>query len=99
MADANDPPIAATTTTQEDLTTAGQRKVNLIWEATQACIAVLVTLSTMAVLLHRAIWRDQYPEILSSAFFLIIGVYFSRTNHSAIGGIGKKPEQPPYQGR
>jgi hypothetical protein len=35
---------------------------------------------------------------LVNAFFLIVGFYFSRTNHTAIGGIGSKPEQR-YEGR
>jgi len=91
--------IAPTTTTQQDLTTKGQRRVNLIWEITQAIIAIIVTVSTMAVAVRRSWSIDEYPVILSSAFFLIIGFYFSRTNHTAIGGTGTKPTMPPYQGR
>jgi hypothetical protein len=42
----------------------------------------------------------EYPMVLSSSLFLIIGFYFSRSNHSAIGGIGRKPtDSQPYVGR
>ena len=33
----------------------------------------------------------KIPEGLTNAMFLIVGFYFSRTNHAAIGGIGNKP--------
>lgn len=96
------PPLPATTTAQEDVNTASQRKVNLIWEITQAFIAIVVVLANMIAALfnvfqNRAI---DVPMMLSSALFLIIGFYFSRTNHTAIGGIGKKPtDSQTYEGR
>lgn len=37
--------LTPTTTEQQDLTVAGQRKVNLIWEFTQASIAILVVVA------------------------------------------------------
>lgn len=37
-------------------------------------------------------------EAVKMAFTLVIGFYFSRTNHTQIGGLGKKPEQK-YAGR
>lgn len=85
--------LAPTTTTQEDLTTAGQRRVNLIWEYTQASIALGVT----TAMIYCGVKRIDSPEV-RSAFFLIVGFYFSRTNHAAIGGIGMKPTQE-YKGR
>lgn len=90
-------PIAPTTTTQQDLTTAGQRKVNLIWEYTQAFIAIVVVMATMAKALTLPP-NAQLPTILSVAFGTVVGFYFSRTNHAAIGGVGNKPSQE-YQGR
>lgn len=89
--------VAPTTTTQQDLTTAGQRKVNLIWEYTQAFIAIVVVLATMtkAVTIQTG---EQIPTILSVAFGTVVGFYFSRTNHAAIGGVGDKPTQK-YEGR
>jgi hypothetical protein len=82
-----------TTTTQEDMTVAGQRRVNLIWEYTQAAIAILVTI---AMIYNSVSGRGN--QDVRNAFFLIVGFYFSRTNHTAIGGTGNKP-QPPYEGR
>lgn len=81
------------TTEEENTTTLGQRRVNLIWEVTQAFIAVIVTGSMIYISVF-----DIDAEELKNAFFLIIGFYFSRTNHTAIGGIGKKP-QGNYIGR
>jgi hypothetical protein len=85
--------LSPTTTVQQDITTAGQRKINLIWEYTQAAIAILVTLA----LIYTALAKIESAEV-RDAFFLIIGFYFSRTNHQAIGGIGIKPIQK-YEGR
>lgn len=86
--------LVPTTTEQEDIVAEGQRRVNLIWEFTQASIAVMVT---MAVIGTAILGVDNVPII--NAFFLVIGFYFSRTNHSAIGGVGRKPSPSPYQGR
>jgi hypothetical protein len=97
------PPDATppTTTEEQNLTFAGQRKVNLIWEYTQAAIAILVVGCTMAAGLKAAFAPApgrEIPTILGTGFGLVVGFYFSRTNHSAIGGIGDKPKQE-YQGR
>jgi heme/copper-type cytochrome/quinol oxidase subunit 3 len=87
----SEPPIAA-----EALIHAGQRRVNLIWEITQALIALFVTGSFA---LDNIINTDANSSSgLSAAFFIIIGFYFARTNHASIGGIGPKPQQE-YQGR
>jgi xanthine/uracil permease len=95
-----DTPLAATTTRQEDMTTAGQRKVNLIWEFTQATVAVLVVATSCIVAASLAIngRPNDFPPILTGLVMLIVGAYFSRTNHAAIGGIGPKPS-PKYEGR
>lgn len=82
------------TTAQEDIVTAGQRRINMIWEVTQAIVAVVITLA----IIYLAINEKASPE-LSNGFFLIIGFYFSRTNHSATGGTGRQPVQPAYVGR
>lgn len=92
--------LQPTTTAQQDLTVAGQRKVNLIWEYTQAFIAIVVILANMISGVYYTLKgiHENVPAVLSSSLFLIIGFYFSRTNHQAIGGIGSKPT-PPYEGR
>lgn len=93
--------LPATTTAQEDITTAGQRRINLIWEYSQAIIALLVVIANMVVGTWHGVGKapsTDYPFILSSSLFLVIGFYFSRTNHAAIGGIGNKPTSA-YTGR
>lgn len=85
--------LPPTTTAEEDTVTAGQRRVNIIWEITQATIAVGIT----AAIVYATMVGVSSPE-LGNAFFLIIGFYFSRTNHQAIGGIGRKPSSE-YKGR
>lgn len=87
-------PLPPTTTLAEDDTTRGQRRINMIWEITQALIAVVITFA----IVYTALSGRSVQEIISNAFFLIVGFYFSRTNHQAIGGIGSKPNQE-YQGR
>jgi hypothetical protein len=94
-----DPSVPARTTFQEDLTTASQRRVNLIWEYTQAAIALMVVVATMAcgivAMINEA---KQIPTIIGVAFGMVTGFYFSRTNHAAIGGVGAKPSEE-YKGR
>lgn len=85
--------LPSQTTPEQDRTTASQRRVNLIWETTQAIIAVGVTLATVIVAAILSIRGDAGTAaflLLSNAFFLIIGFYFSRTNHTKVGGIGDK---------
>ena len=65
--------------------TAGQRRVNIIWETTQAMIAVTVTISTLYVSARLATSGGSDMAaflLLSNAFFLVIGFYFGRTNHA-----------------
>lgn len=68
-----------------ELRTQGQRYVNLIWELTQATIAVTVVI---ACILAAFFLSAAQGEILRNAFFLIVGFYFGRTNHQNIGGVG-----------
>ena len=93
--------IAPNTTAAADKVSAGQRRVNLIWEVMQAFIAGSVvggglfiagTLSYVAV--NPAVTERQVA-IASGAFLLIsnlvslvIGFYFGRTNHQRTGGVG-----------
>lgn len=70
-----------------------QARVNLIWETTQGIIAIGITFAVMYCAVKQIVSQE-----LTNAFFLIIGFYFSRTNHSSIGGVGYKP-RPAYEGR
>lgn len=93
-----DPSLPARTTFQEDLTYAGQRRINLIWEWTQAIIALGVVFMTTGAGIYSMIHNVEIPTLLAVAFGTVVGFYFSRTNHAAIGGVGIKP-QGPYEGR
>lgn len=67
--------------------TAGQRRINMIWEFTQGIIAVSIT----AAKIYCSIHRIESPE-LTNAFFLIVSMYFVRTNHHLVGGVGTKED-------
>lgn len=81
--------IAPNTTAAEDLMTVGQRRINLIWESTQAFVAVSVTVATLYVSARLALTggTDAPFILLSNTFFLVIGTYISRSNHNKIGGV------------
>lgn len=81
--------IPATTTAEENRHSAGQRRVNIIWEVTQALIAVSVTCATLYVAASLALHSAEMAAflLLSNAFFLVIGFYFGRTNHQRVGGV------------
>ena len=100
---ARQPSLPPDTTHQEDVTTAGQRRINLIWEYTQAAIALMVVAANVVVGAWHGLGKggdSDYPFILSSSLFLVIGSYFSRTNHASIGGVGRKPtDSQVYVGR
>jgi len=106
---AQDPSLPARTTYQEDMTTAGQRAINVIWETTQAKIALYVIFGALmidgsAVLLSMFLNRDMTAAQALALGFVnttgatVISFYFSRTNHAAIGGVGNKPQER-YEGR
>lgn len=71
---------------QQEKTKAGQRRINLIWEFTQGLIAIGITASKI----YCSIKKIESPE-LTNAFFLIVSMYFVRTNHQRTGGVGVKP--------
>lgn len=105
--------LSPTTTEQEDVVTQGQREINKIWENTQSWIALYVVVSGILVngfivgvilLLSLEVTVNQLALITISLQFInlttgiVIGFYFSRTNHSAKGGVGAKTDSP-YTGR
>lgn len=82
--------IAPLTTAEEDTMTAGQRRINLLWEWTQASLAIIVTLATLFVAAKLALSEKADVAaflLLSNAFFSVISVYLTRTNHTKIGGV------------
>ena len=65
-------------------TVLGRHRINIIWELTQAFVAVSVTLTTLYAagnIVVRGAEDDAPFLLLSNAFFLVIGFYFGRTNH------------------
>lgn len=88
MPDVTLPP---TTTDEEDRKTSGQRRINAIWEVTQAIIALMVTGASIYAAVEITLRSDMDKMafiFLSNLAFIIIGFYFGRTNHSRTGGIG-----------
>lgn len=88
-------------TTEPALRTAGQRRINLIWELTQALIACLVVTTILGVSAKMVLaalgtaasekqvaFANQAFLFLAGVANLVIGFYFGRTNHQRIGGIG-----------
>lgn len=86
---------------QKALTTAGQRNVNLMWETTQAKIALAIVYVVLAVAAVLAIvgmlpWATEKQVALAITAFLllsnlstlVIGFYYGRTNHQRVGGVG-----------
>src|SRR5688572_23294258 len=84
-------PRTPTTTVEQDLRSAGQRRINLIWEYTQAGIALLIVFANI-IYIFLLLYLPDIPSaasnaavLLANAFFLVIGFYFGRTNHARIG--------------
>lgn len=84
--------IDSTTTAEQDLRSAGQRRINYIWEYTQAGIAVITVGSNILYIFILLFIHDvsanatNAATLLANAFFLVIGFYFGRTNHARMGG-------------
>lgn len=80
---------------EDGLQSAGLRKVNLIWEYTQSFIAISVVLFTMIAGVYAMVYGKDIPSIISVAFGMVTGFYFSRTNHPSIGAAParKSPEE------
>lgn len=71
----------------------GQRAINRIWELTQASIAFAISTATVTVSFILIVGPNTVEvklaalQLLSSAFFVILGSYFNRTNHTKQGGV------------
>jgi len=91
--------MAPNTTAQQDLTLLGQRHINVMWERTQQVIAISVTLVTLGMCIYIAVFGQPSAaqsafSLLSNVFFLIVGTYFQRTNHTKVGGVGSGQPEP-----
>jgi len=74
---------------EDDKARLNRRKANLIWEITQSFIAIVIVISNMVVAVIHGIGKatSEFPIVLSSALFLIVGFYFSRTGRDTIGSV------------
>src|ERR1700735_2123208 len=82
--------LRPTTTSEEDLRTASQRRVNLIWEYTQAGIAIYIVFAAVVYEFAAGYLKPNItPSVIPNAFFLVMGFYFGRTNHARIGDTKK----------
>lgn len=77
-------PMKPTTTLEEDTVTAGQRKINLIWEITQAILSIMIAGAMIYCIVKKIDTRELAP-----AFFMVITMYLIRTNHTKVGGVTK----------
>ncbi|HVJ72020.1 MAG TPA: hypothetical protein VM531_11045 [Sphingomicrobium sp.] len=93
--------VPATTTSEQDRSTAGQRRINILWELTQSFIAGLVVMAVLYVssrmilsalpgeaTMHQIANANLAFVFLTGVANLVIGFYFGRTNHQRTGGIG-----------
>lgn len=87
-------PQAEAKQVERERVSAGQRSINRVWEYTQAAIAISVTLVTLAVCGYMATHGDVSMSaflLLSNVFFLVVGTYFQRTNHTKSSSGGNDP--------
>lgn len=75
---------------RQDLEHANTRRVHLIWEYTQAVIAIMVTLTALADI-SLTTFLSVKGEIaiaalvfITNAFSLVVGFYFNRTGHNGM---------------
>lgn len=77
--------VSPTTTAEQNLRTASQRKINFVWEYTQAAIALLIVVANVVyVFVILFVPNPPMAAILTNAFFLVVGFYFGRTNHARL---------------
>lgn len=61
-------------------------RINLVWEITQAILALMLIGGVVFVSVYGALHGDGgdrvVPETLKAAAFVVLGFYFGRTNHA-----------------
>lgn len=83
--------LPPSTTAEQDKHSMGQRRINLIWEITQALIALSIIWTSVGA----ATWivvADSANRLMAFLFMsnvvsIVIGFYFGRTNHQRVGGV------------
>lgn len=82
--------MASKTTVEEDLKTAGQRKINNVWEYTQAMIAMAIVLTTCFGVIANGKDTSFFSPQWWTVLGLVIGFYFGRTNHARVGDVTQR---------
>ncbi len=85
--------MSAAVIQETSLRTAGQRRINVVWEYTQAFIAGMVVTTVLFVAAWTSMRGGEAQKLAAFVFLtgvanLVIGFYFGRTNHQRVGGIG-----------
>lgn len=55
-----------------------QNTIYLMWEGTQALVAISLVMATI----YSSLFSAEVPETLKNALFIVMGFYFGRTNHA-----------------
>ena len=76
-----------TTTAEQDLHSASQRRINVIWELTQAVIAVSIVIANVLSAFFGTPTDAAATTTMTNAMFMVLGFYFGRTNHQKVGGV------------
>ena len=71
-----------------DRTELGQRRINVMWEGTQGILAVTLVFTACYALLNGIALPPEYWLLLG----VVVNSYYSRTNHTRVGGVGTPPE-------
>lgn len=74
--------VASQSEAEAALQSANQRRVNIIWEVTQAVISISITAAFIYARLH-----GISDGVLDNATFMVLTFYLVRTNHVKIGGV------------
>jgi hypothetical protein len=77
--------LEPTTTLEQDRIAHSQRRINLVWEGTQAVVALAIVITTcLGIFIGQTIHSGAapFPAEWWTVVGLVIGFYFGRTNHS-----------------
>lgn len=71
----------------------GQRRISYLWETTQAIVAIMTAMTALGACLYMIVMGEIAEKLaafsmLSGTTTLVINSYFTRTNHTRVGGPG-----------
>lgn len=83
------------TTAEQNLVTAGQRHINVMWERTQQILAIALSVGCLSILGYILVWGERELKMVAFTFLtnitlLVVNTYFQRTNHTRTGGVGPR---------